>query len=208
MTGYDVLFGGERQPDGDGLAFIAPGRLRTGPRYEVDYRYQETGAHTGTLTYTSDPLEPREGPSSLAIDLTFTSRTMDTFTFVVLVDESYRRECAGRFEFVASPGGPESGAFLDGAGPALPPPEESLLWQYSTGNPGELVIVSPTVADGVVYAGSDENLVYALDAETGEVLWKFETESQLPPQPGATQDEADRSQRPAARTDCDHGSRG
>ena len=173
VTGYDVLCGGERQPDGDEFAFIAP----------ADFRYQETGAHTGTLTQTPDPLEPREGPSSLAIDLTFTSRTMATFTFVVLLDESYRRECVGRFEFVALPGGPESGAFLDGAGPALPPPEESLLWQYSTGNPGELVIVSPTVADGVVYAGSYENFVYALDAETGEVLWKFETESQLTPPP-------------------------
>lgn len=64
-----------------------------------------------------------------------------------------------------------------------PPPEESLLWQYRTGNEGELVIVSPTVADGVVFAGSHNDHVYALDAETGELLWSFETASDLDPPP-------------------------
>ena len=59
------------------------------------------------------------------------------------------------------------------------PSGDSLLWQYSTSNPGELVIVSPTVADGAVYVGSYENRVYALDAETGELLWSFEAESDL-----------------------------
>ena len=72
-----------------------------------------------------------------------------------------------------------------GGGTALgpPPPDGSLLWQYETGNPGELVIVSPTLANGVVYASSYEGFVYALDAETGELLWRYETENDqnLPP---------------------------
>ena len=69
-------------------------------------------------------------------------------------------------------------------GGAPPPPYDILVWQYETGNPDELVIVSPTVADGVVYAGSYEGFVYALNAETGELLWKFETENDqnLPPE--------------------------
>ena len=73
----------------------------------------------------------------------------------------------------------------DDGGPAAgpPPPDDSLFWQYSTGNPGELVIVSPSVADGAVYAGSYGDRVYALDAETGELLWSFETESDLKPPP-------------------------
>ncbi len=73
----------------------------------------------------------------------------------------------------------------DDGGPAAgpPPPDDSLLWQYSTGNPGELVIVSPSVADGAVYAGSYGDRVYTLDAETGELLWSFETESDLKPPP-------------------------
>ena len=64
-----------------------------------------------------------------------------------------------------------------------PPPDDSLLWQYDTGNPGELVIVSPTAADGVVYAGSYDDRVYALDAETGELLWSFKAENGLSPLP-------------------------
>ena len=49
-----------------------------------------------------------------------------------------------------------------------PAPFDSLIWQYDTGTEGELVIVSPTVTGGVVYAGSYEGRVYALDAESGE----------------------------------------
>ena len=34
---------------------------------------------------------------------------------------------------------------------------------------------SPAVAGGVVYVGSSDNHVYALDASTGELLWRYET---------------------------------
>ena len=67
--------------------------------------------------------------------------------------------------------------------PGGPLPDDSLLWQYETGNQHELVIVSPTLADGVVYASSHEGIVYALDAQTGELLWRFETGSALNPPP-------------------------
>ena len=67
------------------------------------------------------------------------------------------------------------------AGP--PPPDDSLLWQFSTGSPGELVIVSPIVANGMVYAGSYEDFVYAVDARTGELEWVAWTEGPLRPPP-------------------------
>ena len=41
---------------------------------------------------------------------------------------------------------------------------------------GRWVVNAPTVADGAVYFGSDDNHVYALDTETGELLWRFETD--------------------------------
>ena len=37
------------------------------------------------------------------------------------------------------------------------------------------MVVSPTVTNGVVYAGSNDDHIYALDAETGALLWGFET---------------------------------
>ena len=63
--------------------------------------------------------------------------------------------------------------------PSPTPSDDSLIWQYDTGTEGESVIVSPTVADGMVFAGSYEDRVYALDADTGELQWSFEAESDL-----------------------------
>ena len=55
-------------------------------------------------------------------------------------------------------------------GPATP--DDALLWRHQTGG---WVVNAPAVADGVVYAGSDDRHLYALDAATGEMLWSFET---------------------------------
>jgi len=46
------------------------------------------------------------------------------------------------------------------------------LWNYTT---GDVVISSPAVADGVVYIGSNDHNVYALDASTGTLLWNYTT---------------------------------
>ena len=56
------------------------------------------------------------------------------------------------------------------------PPDESLIWHYNTGNPGDLIIVSPTLDSGAVYAGTYTGRTYALDANTGELLWSFDIE--------------------------------
>ena len=53
-----------------------------------------------------------------------------------------------------------------------PPTDEALLWRHATGGP---VINAPAVVGGVVYAGSDDHHVYALDSSTGELRWGFET---------------------------------
>jgi hypothetical protein len=45
-----------------------------------------------------------------------------------------------------------------------------LLWKYGTGSK---VLSSPAVVDGVVYAGSLDFNVYALNASTGARLWQF-----------------------------------
>ncbi len=45
-----------------------------------------------------------------------------------------------------------------------------LKWKFQTGGP---VKSSPAVVDGVVYVGSDDGHLHALDGETGGEVWKF-----------------------------------
>ena len=45
-----------------------------------------------------------------------------------------------------------------------------LTWSFTTGS---VVLSSPTVVDGVVYVGSEDNNTYALNATTGAKLWNF-----------------------------------
>lgn len=49
-----------------------------------------------------------------------------------------------------------------------------LLWRFQTGG-GD--VSSPAVVGEVVYVGSKDNHVYALDAATGEERWRFQTGS-------------------------------
>ena len=46
------------------------------------------------------------------------------------------------------------------------------LWSYTTGNS---VYSSPAVVNGVVYVGSEDSNVYALNATTGAKLWSYAT---------------------------------
>ena len=49
----------------------------------------------------------------------------------------------------------------------------NVVWSYATGD--MIMFSSPTVADGVVYVGSYNDKVYALNATTGHLLWSYET---------------------------------
>ncbi len=51
-----------------------------------------------------------------------------------------------------------------------------LKWKFKT---GDVVYSSPAVVDGVVYFGSDDNHLYAIDIKTGEEKWKFETGAEV-----------------------------
>jgi hypothetical protein len=63
----------------------------------------------------------------------------------------------------------KSGVFQRGnsSGPA-----QMDRWRYVTGNK---IYSSPTVYNGVVYIGSNDSFVYALDATTGARKWSFQT---------------------------------
>jgi len=53
---------------------------------------------------------------------------------------------------------------------------ERAFWRFETGN---WVTASPTVVGGTVYIGSQDNHLYALDAETGSQAWQFEAETAI-----------------------------
>jgi outer membrane protein assembly factor BamB len=56
-----------------------------------------------------------------------------------------------------------------------PPASTGLqLWNFQT---GAAVDSSPAVANGMVYVGSEEGNVYALNASTGAQLWSYNTEA-------------------------------
>jgi outer membrane protein assembly factor BamB len=62
-----------------------------------------------------------------------------------------------------------TGSTGDGASP-----NGTLKWTFTTGN---AIHSSPAVVNGVVYFGSRDHYLYALDAATGKELWAFETGS-------------------------------
>jgi len=58
-----------------------------------------------------------------------------------------------------------------------------LKWSYTTGAGTQPVQSSPAVANGVVYVGSDDYKVYALNASTGALPGSLTTGTSLKPRP-------------------------
>ena len=75
-------------------------------------------------------------------------------------------ELAEAFETCVAETAPSTttpGSGVPGAGPT---------WAFTTGG---RVLTAPVVVDGVVYVGSDDGSLYALAADSGEMLWRFAT---------------------------------
>src|SRR3712207_4526706 len=62
------------------------------------------------------------------------------------------------------------------AGPA-PREFHRLKWKFPTGH---RVVASPVMNDGVIYFGSDDGNIYAVDAESGRQLWRTATRGPVP----------------------------
>ena len=48
----------------------------------------------------------------------------------------------------------------------------TVAWSYATGDD---VLSSPVIGDDIVFVGSNDNVLYALDAGDGSVVWRFDT---------------------------------
>src|SRR5437879_13039677 len=60
-----------------------------------------------------------------------------------------------------------------GAWSALDVATGKILWQTADPTAGTIDRGSVSVANGVMYAGSNSGQVYAFDATTGNILWNF-----------------------------------
>ena len=54
--------------------------------------------------------------------------------------------------------------------------QPSVAWKFKTGNK---VISSPVISKNLIYIGSSDSILYALDAQTGSLRWKFPTKGEL-----------------------------
>ena len=60
------------------------------------------------------------------------------------------------------------------------PSNLSLTWKFTTNGS---VISSPSVADGIVYFGSQDKNIYAVGAWSGNLIWKFATQGAVESSP-------------------------
>jgi len=77
-------------------------------------------------------------------------------------------------------GGLDHSGVYSGAAPRTSP---TVKWQFHTGG---YVISSPAVTSGLVYVGSMDQNLYALDRETGKAKWTFKTESAVASSPAVS----------------------
>ncbi|MFA4819703.1 MAG: PQQ-binding-like beta-propeller repeat protein [Candidatus Aenigmatarchaeota archaeon] len=52
----------------------------------------------------------------------------------------------------------------------------AIKWTFQTGNK---IISSPFVSNGIVFAGSSDSNVYALDSKSGDLIWRFLTDGEI-----------------------------
>ena len=60
------------------------------------------------------------------------------------------------------------------------PSNLTLAWKFTTNGS---VISSPTVADGIVYVGSEDKNIYAIGAWSGNLIWNFTTKDAVESSP-------------------------
>jgi outer membrane protein assembly factor BamB len=79
-------------------------------------------------------------------------------------------------------GDPAHSGLYAGAGPSKSP---RLKWKFKT---RLAVVSSPVVVNGVLYAGSNDHNLYALDADSGTLKWQFKTGGRVASSPAVSGD--------------------
>jgi outer membrane protein assembly factor BamB len=79
-------------------------------------------------------------------------------------------------------GDPAHSGVYAGSGPRK---LQGVKWKFPTGN---RIVSSPVYRDGILYFGSDDNNLYAVDASTGLQKWKYSTQGPVPSSPAVSGD--------------------
>jgi outer membrane protein assembly factor BamB len=90
------------------------------------------------------------------------------FALLVVMATAALAACGGTGTTTASPAPSMLGAGTSGGAGG----QHGFVWKFET---RAAVRSSPAVADGVVYVGSDDGYLYAVDSGTGRERWRFKT---------------------------------
>jgi polyvinyl alcohol dehydrogenase (cytochrome) len=135
-----------------------------------------TGAFTQTLSTNPNPVDIvlRTGASHYCLEFGGTAGFKASRRFRA-TGSSAPSACPASadwpmygFDFAQSRFNPQEGSINAGTVSKL-----NVRWFFSTGSGSGAVSASPTVVDGVVYVGSWNGNMYALDASSGQPLWTF-----------------------------------
>ncbi|MBS1532977.1 MAG: PQQ-binding-like beta-propeller repeat protein [Bacteroidetes bacterium] len=86
------------------------------------------------------------------------------FTVLLLLATNYAHAQTSMFRAVQE----HTGVYADNGHAVL----GAISWKYQTSGK---IFSSPAVCHGVVYIGSEDHYLYAIDEHSGKLLWKFET---------------------------------
>lgn len=157
-----AIRGGEHQ-----TLYLAPGRYLLGLEIEggvcpaLSLRHQAILSDKAEETYRILVPSLAEGPTVLKVDATTGGPI-------------------GRFAYVSQTAGPSGLPSPVEVTPSLSaqrPQPVGTGWRINFDPSGS----SPVVVDGVLYVGSADGAVYALDPKTGETKWRFQTGESLSP---------------------------
>jgi outer membrane protein assembly factor BamB len=164
QTGYDAL-----ESSIQGIQSVAPCTILTGFAFDQ-------------AIYSALAKDPISIPSASCIDTPFnwtgtisgdTSLEFDVEPTAAAVDFGAGVEYSALFSFTSAQISVSSPSTTQAPFTTTPEPgskSSNLLWRYQTGGS---VQSSPTVANGVVYISSDDDYVYAINAGSGSVLWRY-----------------------------------
>ena len=122
QAAFDMLVVGKQvgSDANNTLIFLSPGRIREideGTPFEGNYEYVNTGANTGTLTYTYDATNNDPAVEKTVVEITFTSEGLGTFVSTYTESGSSPEVVRGPFELTDAGGADRFPSFRNAVAP-------------------------------------------------------------------------------------------